>query len=460
MIRFSAALVVAAIGVLIGGVVTSSLLLVYVAIGVSALALVALAVGVALKREELFGEAKSATSGTPERAGQSAGLQGTQQELPSRSQVPLASGVSGYGSAFSRADVPAPHPGGTFEPGGSEPRPAQDSIDRPADASRFPGRPGAWPPPESRFPSAPADASAPLSGKPSRFRHPAAPPTRADPVLPWAGTLPTRVDVAKGKSQDPVPSWLDDVDDQPVASSSGLSARKSAGLDVPAETDLLIAGGTSTADASAGPLADTVALLADTVALQAMPSTDALSDDVTGIAVAEPDPSGVAVDAEAGSIADAGAEDTGAEDAGGDGTTAVGDAASGEDSLDAGSSGRNWIDASWDTDDASVTDTTSTLDKETDDAGADSVAPSLVDAGPDDASGPDDANKPGEGDAPGEGRRLSGTDQVAVVPGVPRFHDFDCILIRFMDDGDVQRMTATQAEQAGCTPCSACQPED
>ncbi|HEY6787951.1 MAG TPA: hypothetical protein VI365_11630, partial [Trebonia sp.] len=54
MIRFSAALVVVAIGVLIAGVATSSLLLVYVAIGVSAVALLVLAAGVALKRDELF----------------------------------------------------------------------------------------------------------------------------------------------------------------------------------------------------------------------------------------------------------------------------------------------------------------------------------------------------------------------------------------------------------------------
>ena len=42
MIRFSAALVAVAIGVLIGGIATSKLLLVYIAIAVSAVALVAL----------------------------------------------------------------------------------------------------------------------------------------------------------------------------------------------------------------------------------------------------------------------------------------------------------------------------------------------------------------------------------------------------------------------------------
>jgi hypothetical protein len=55
VIRFSAGLVVVAIGVLIGGVATSKLSLVYVAIAVSAVALVVLAIGVALKRNELFG---------------------------------------------------------------------------------------------------------------------------------------------------------------------------------------------------------------------------------------------------------------------------------------------------------------------------------------------------------------------------------------------------------------------
>ena len=81
MIRFSAGLVVVAIGVLVGGVATSKLLLVYVAIAVSAAALVALAIGVVLKREELFGErartsadvtAAGAMTGQPAFAGQAA----------------------------------------------------------------------------------------------------------------------------------------------------------------------------------------------------------------------------------------------------------------------------------------------------------------------------------------------------------------------------------------------------
>jgi hypothetical protein len=50
--------------------------------------------------------------------------------------------------------------------------------------------------------------------------------------------------------------------------------------------------------------------------------------------------------------------------------------------------------------------------------------------------------------------------QVTVVPGVPRYHTDNCILIRFMDDDDVQQMSLKAATSAGCTPCGACQPDD
>ena len=60
MIRFSAFLVAVALGLLVAGVVTSKLTLVYVAIGVSGVALLALGVGALLKRKELFGQPESA----------------------------------------------------------------------------------------------------------------------------------------------------------------------------------------------------------------------------------------------------------------------------------------------------------------------------------------------------------------------------------------------------------------
>ena len=53
----------------------------------------------------------------------------------------------------------------------------------------------------------------------------------------------------------------------------------------------------------------------------------------------------------------------------------------------------------------------------------------------------------------------SGAKLVTVIPGVPRYHDPDCILIRFMDEDDIARKSIPEAKAANCTPCAACQPE-
>jgi hypothetical protein len=49
--------------------------------------------------------------------------------------------------------------------------------------------------------------------------------------------------------------------------------------------------------------------------------------------------------------------------------------------------------------------------------------------------------------------------EVTVVPGVPRYHKARCILIRFMGDSDLDKMTLAAAREAGCTPCRACLPD-
>jgi hypothetical protein len=49
--------------------------------------------------------------------------------------------------------------------------------------------------------------------------------------------------------------------------------------------------------------------------------------------------------------------------------------------------------------------------------------------------------------------------EVTVVPGVPRYHIPHCLLIRFMGQGDLEKMTLGAARQAGCTPCRACLPD-
>ncbi|MGC1289571.1 MAG: hypothetical protein WA895_42165, partial [Streptosporangiaceae bacterium] len=58
MIRFGAVLtvVLVAMGLLAGGVLTNSLLLVYLAIGVAALSAIMLAVGLVIWRGDIFGE--------------------------------------------------------------------------------------------------------------------------------------------------------------------------------------------------------------------------------------------------------------------------------------------------------------------------------------------------------------------------------------------------------------------
>jgi hypothetical protein len=49
--------------------------------------------------------------------------------------------------------------------------------------------------------------------------------------------------------------------------------------------------------------------------------------------------------------------------------------------------------------------------------------------------------------------------EVTVVPGVPRYHNANCILIRFMGDSDLDKMTRAAAREHGCTPCRACLPD-
>ena len=49
--------------------------------------------------------------------------------------------------------------------------------------------------------------------------------------------------------------------------------------------------------------------------------------------------------------------------------------------------------------------------------------------------------------------------EVTVVPGVPRYHTPECLLIRFMGDGDLEKMTLGAARDSGCSPCRACLPD-
>ena len=53
----------------------------------------------------------------------------------------------------------------------------------------------------------------------------------------------------------------------------------------------------------------------------------------------------------------------------------------------------------------------------------------------------------------------SASSAVSVVPGIARYHMSDCILIRFLSADDLQTMSRREAEASGCVPCRACRPE-
>ena len=73
------------------------------------------------------------------------------------------------------------------------------------------------------------------------------------------------------------------------------------------------------------------------------------------------------------------------------------------------------------------------------------------------AAGGHAAAEPGEPTAaPSAG---SGRAEVTVVPGVARYHRSGCILIRFLGADDVEIMTRQEAEEATLVPCRACQPD-
>jgi hypothetical protein len=85
------------------------------------------------------------------------------------------------------------------------------------------------------------------------------------------------------------------------------------------------------------------------------------------------------------------------------------------------------------------------------------LVPATAEPSADQATATDDQDS--SGSEPAATAAAEPDQDVTVVPGVPRFHRSDCILIRFMGEGDLQRMPVERAKEAGCTPCRACQPE-
>jgi hypothetical protein len=546
VIRFSAALVAVAIGVLIGGIATSKLLLVYIAIAVSAVALVALVTGVVLKREELFGEeqglvpaAAGTSPGLPVHAGDS---QGT---VPSSGYVapppPAAGAAAGYGVPFGGVAQATSSPGvdltATRQGAARHGRPAEPVPPWDAAATRASWTPD-WMPAATdqraasgadvRAPSAWQDtatvtaagnwgtpgADAPTAGAPDADASNANTRAAAAPPRAWAAppTMPTPVpsDAPAAKpdagSEETTPSWFDR-----LGQSAGTDTPTAPSAPVPSAPVPGSGSGWSWSNRDTGTPGGPVAH--EEPLAPATGSGDEDDDWPTRYSWLDDEPDQSDDSDESVVTATAGKDDQGGDKRGkasakAEATvaaTVVGPAAKSESPAAPSAEARDAEAATKETAAQATPDEKpageapkdSAADKPADTAGKTGAtvlafrsrkepepepapeAPTPAsdadhEAGPngktgetaaaeadlDAAPAPDTEAAAGAEDEPAAAPAPDGAALVAVVRGVPRYHKPDCVLIRFMPEGDLQKLTVPQAKEDGCTPCTACQPAE
>jgi hypothetical protein len=399
VIRFSAFLVAVAVGLLVAGVVTSRLMLVYAAIGVSGLALLALAIGALIKRRELFGQPESAQSqqtlSEPESAQPepAVALAAPGQATPSQSAVPASSawpaaaaGTAAAG-AYRAADQPARSSAADVQDRPPAPR-SPSGV--PAAASTAPSwrpdapptqplreiRPAAAAAPDTRqTPTAPPPSDAPATTVFAVVAPAAAAPEVAAPASPQSADQPSA-----GESE---PSAHDTHGD--AQQHSAVDEQPHAAAETPAAAEALATSASPEAEAE-----------------DALPAEQELTARQEPIAAAEPR-----------TESQPSADDHGP----------AGEQASARATGHA----------------ATPADTKPAEAKPAADQPATKLSPPAA-----------------------------GTDaepaavlerEVTVVPGVPRYHTPQCLLIRFMGQGDLDKMTVAAARKAGCSPCRACLPD-
>jgi len=218
VIRFSAFLVVVAVGSLVAGVVTSKLLLVYLAIGVSGVALLALGVGAAVKWRELFGKPQAAVSEADVQEPVSA--QTPQAQAQPEHQPAAAGAAALWGSA-----VP---PTGTFpavrpaEPGDTQ-RPAADSrpvtdlqATKSSSTAQQPAEGTAKAAPDTVRPAAAPASPEPASAGPEPAAAPAGPEPAAAPADPEPAAAPASPEpAAAGPEPAAAPATADAAPEDP-----------------------------------------------------------------------------------------------------------------------------------------------------------------------------------------------------------------------------------------------------
>ncbi len=388
MIVFSAFLVVVAVALLVAGVVTSKLWLVYVAIGVSGVSLLALGLGAILKRNELFGQAKQAepAEASPVPAQVPAAPRGSVSE-PDLDALPQpAAAPAGY--AWSASAQPAPH---------SAPQPGPPRAGYlPSDHSM-----GTRPPAAGFPPSPAADRPQPQPGRPADYERPpaaftprpaAGTPSPAPGVWEWRDTLPSAQPSAPSPPSAPP---LPPAPTPPPAFAAAAAPAAAPAPFVPAE-----------------PLAATLA-----------------ESDQPSAPVEQPVGSGEPTDQNLPASTD----DQQAE------------------SQQRSPSQDQAVTDEAVTDQATEDQQQGPVQQEPEPA-PDEQGTAAEQPAPASAAQPDHGAEP----APAEVDLLR---EVTVVPGVPRYHNAQCILIRFMGEDDLNRMPLGEARQAGCTPCRACQPD-
>ena len=485
MIKASALLAAVAIGLLVAGVLASSLLMVYVSIGVCAVAALILAAGILTHWSEIFGrgEARPASvpgawsapqagvGNRPERGkqerhaghedagGPPAGEQaaavppgnefpvaGRSDDLWERVEEELGSAGKRDTGALSWPATELPvfredpgSPGQAMPPGKPGPRDAS-----PAGTSAWIwGQGAAWQPPETSDPAWPPPAAA-FAGSSARPEpagdadHGAPDDTRPDGTGPDStGPDDTAPDDTRSDHAEPVPAVAgaapaQDADQaRPVSPGSDAAPGDPEDTAAPAAQDVDSAGPASgPAPAGAGTGQDRPTWIIS------LPRREDPSAGEPARGTAENETDGPAKQEPPARAAAAGGDPAARSPAGEDPAAGKPEAAAAQDSA-AGDSA------------ASAP------------AGEDPAAGKPADGEPaagGSAAGGSAAPEPGE-PAAAEPAAGPGRVEVTVVPGVARYHRGGCILIRFLGAGDLEIMTRQEAEEASFVPCRACQPD-
>ena len=435
MIRFAAivSVVAVAIGLLIAGAVSGDLSLVYVSIGLAALALLMLVVGVAIWRDQVFG-GKAAPAGAARLDADAADVALPGAWLPDAAQQADAARRAHPGrkaDPAARAEAAVAELGGLTERKPEHRPAARQMADASAgrDGTLSAGRPDDWagdPGHSKRDPRA-----EPAWERPARSGSPQDRPDRK--------RVPDEQSAQEPPPQDPPPRRpaQDDRPDRKPAPQE-QSARKPPPQDPPPPA----------VAADIGPGDDPTRLarrLGSAAELSRQPSPPARrtpgappsADPLTGPPPAASITSGrTRLQKEA--AAAAAAADAGAAGA------AVADA----EVADAGAPSAEVASAEAAVADVAVSDEAPASDTATDDT-----------AGGDTANGDTANGDTANGDTANGDTGAEADSTVSVVPGIARYHMADCILIRFLSAEDLETMTRQAAEASGCVPCRACRPE-